>query len=235
MTSYPDIEKYIEFVKYLILIGANPNQKDKDGNTFLILICSKTKYLAKKYLPVIEYLNSLNVNLHEKNTKGVNAFMNLVFGNAEMEFIDFFVKNGSLLQDTDLQSNTILAYAILGKNSNMIRHLVKNNIELDSKSRSLMIVSNYTILLKLFKIKSLQEYFDEEDYQNIFNISNIQINYEQIQPDELCCICMDDANMTTKCGHYYCQHCYSFFYIIKKNMKICCYCRQDIGNIVNLF
>lgn len=229
-----NLRDFSTFISFCVDLGISIKDKPKNGSNLLLALFEKTSYLHTTYLTEkMDFLVECGIDINEPDNNGVNVFMKLILSSAPMNFLKFFIERGVNLNQEDAYGNTILTYSILARNPDMVRYLLKNGIQLDNRSAGVIIENSYKILANLFKLKTLQEYFDDEDYANIFKYTS-KVKTTNILSDEICALCMDEANMKTECGHHYCQHCYVFFYMIKKNAKKCCYCKKDVGNMVYL-
>ena len=81
--------------------------------------------------------------------------------------------------------------------------------------------------IKSWKIKnSLEDFYENKDYDKIIDILKIQKNNNIIL--ETCSICYEEnSNFLTSCKHTFCIECFMMWYI-EHNKKVCSYCMQNI-------
>jgi len=56
-----------------------------------------------------------------------------------------------------------------------------------------------------------------------YHIPIVQTNLIDTVIVDICCVCLDDTNTTTKCNHHLCNRCYNLL-----NNKICPCCRHTL-------
>jgi ankyrin repeat protein len=95
--------------------------------------------------------------------------------------------------------------------------------------------SNYDFI-ELFGIKTPNSYYQEHNYDKVFEIFNItkKIINKNGTLNELCSLCWtNEINVQTNCKHGYCIDCYTNYHCIKSSPK-CAHCRTLVGKQINI-
>ncbi|MBO7454124.1 MAG: ankyrin repeat domain-containing protein [Alphaproteobacteria bacterium] len=120
-------DRNIELIKYLVDQGADPNIKNKDGDTPLI------KAVWWKSIKVTKYLIDHGADVNSKNRWGDTVLTNVLEKNNN-EIAKYLIDHGANVNLRDRWGDTILIKALEEDNDELVKYLVEHGADVNSEN-----------------------------------------------------------------------------------------------------
>jgi len=153
---------HFDIVKYLVENGADLNIQDINENTALMY----GVYNSRK---VAEYLITQGSNLDIVNNRKCNC-LHISSSIGNLVITDILYNQGMNLEDIDINGNTPIFVALLNKQYNIVKYLLKKNININLTNNNIENNTKSTLL-------HICIYYDiSEEIVNLLIKNNININ-----------------------------------------------------------
>jgi hypothetical protein len=168
---------YYEMVNLLVRYGANPNLKDRDGETALMTA------VEKGYTAIVRLLLIGGADPNAQNGDGNTALMIAAKGNLEM--VALLLQKGALTNVRNMHGDTALMSAAMSGNPDIVKALLRNmsdpNLKNDDGKTALEMTDSEEIKQLLDAQSALYKAILGEDIQYIKGLlvspKNIQSRY----------------------------------------------------------
>lgn len=73
------------------------------------------------------------------------------------------------------------------------------------------------------------EFYNVGNFVGLYSLFDIVSSTEKVLDDRQCTICWTNCpNIKLKCGHEYCNECFSYNYFVMNRPRFCCVCRSNM-------
>ncbi|KAM0729197.1 Ankyrin repeat, SAM and basic leucine zipper domain-containing protein 1 [Formica fusca] len=118
----------VEIIEYLLALDADPN-KDKEGFTPLMALCSSIKGTTERSLKCLEFLMQAKADANLTNKRRETALMYACMSQ-NAEFVAELIKHVNDINVCDSDGKTALSYAAISNKPDIIRILLEHNADI---------------------------------------------------------------------------------------------------------
>lgn len=163
--DYISAKKYIlDYINMADSNGLSKRLKEFEGNS---KITSKLGYMfAKEY--ILNYINMVN-------SGGLSALLLAVKRN-QVGFVKIFIDN-KIIINTRMKTINILEFAINNEQYDIIKLLLKSNLDITSIDRKQLVKNKMFFLLKIQKIELENVLSEQEELKKQLQLVHAQIDY----------------------------------------------------------
>lgn len=119
---------HFDIVKYLVENGADLNIQDINENTALMYAVYNNRKIA-------EYLITQGSNLDLINNRNCNS-LHIASSIGNLAIVDILYNRGMNIDQTDINGNSSIFVALLNKQYNVVKYLLKKNININIKNNN---------------------------------------------------------------------------------------------------